>query len=238
MSLYSRLTGLFRGRALDAELDAELRSHIEMRADMNRAEGMSADEARRDALLRFGNRAIIKEEARGFDIVPWMESLGQDLRYAWRVLRKRAAFTTVAVVTLGLGIGANTAIFSVVNAVFLRPLPFPNAKRIYVVRRIGNYFGGASLSMPIFLGWQKSNQFLERLALLGFRGPASLTGSGDPERIPSTGASTELFDVLGVHPSLGRNFQPDEGRPDGPRVVILSDRFWRNRFQGDRKSVV
>ena len=233
MSLYSRFTGLFRGRSLDADLDAELRSHIEMRAEMNRADGMSADEARRDALRRFGNRTLIKEDARRFEIVPWMESLGQDLRYAWRVLRKRAAFTTIAALTLGLGIGANTAIFSVVNAVFLRPLPFANAKRIYVVRRIGNRFGGASLSMPIFLEWQKANRFFEHLALLGFRGPASLTGSGDPERITSTGASTELFDVLGVRPSLGRNFQAEEGRPDGPRVVIISDKLWRNRFQGD-----
>jgi predicted permease len=162
------------------------------------------------------------------------DALVQDLRYAVRMLRKRPGFTTTAVLTLALGIGANTAMFSVINAIFLRPLPFSEADRIYVVHRIGNRFGGASLSMPIFLAWQKpGSEFFDHLALIGWKNASTLTGHGEPERIPSAGATSELFSVLDVHPALGRNFRPEEARPDGADVVIVSDRLWRRRFQAD-----
>jgi predicted permease len=138
------------------------------------------------------------------------------------------------VLTLALGIGVNTAMFSVINAIFLRQLPFAEADRIYVVHRTGNRFGGTSLSMPIFLAWQKQGaELFEHLALVGWRGSSTLTGRGEPERIPTAGASTELFSVLKVHPALGRDFRPEEGRPGGPDVAILSDRLWRRRFQAD-----
>ncbi len=162
------------------------------------------------------------------------DMLVQDLRYAVRMLRKRPGFTATAVLTLALGIGANTAMFSVINAIFLRPLPFSEADRIYVVHRIGNRFGGASLSMPIFLAWQKQGtEFFDHLALIGWKNASTLTGRGEPERIPSAGASSELFSVLDVRPALGRNFRPEETRPDGADVVIVSDRLWRRRFQAD-----
>jgi putative ABC transport system permease protein len=150
------------------------------------------------------------------------------------MLRKRPSFSAIAVLTLALGIGANTAMFSVIQAVFLRPLPFADASRIYVVHRIGNRFGGSSLSMPIFLAWQREAAALfDHLALVAWRGSSTLTGHGDPERIPAAGASTELFSLLNVRPALGRDFRPDEGRPGGPNVVILSDRLWRRVFQAD-----
>ena len=151
------------------------------------------------------------------------------------MLAKSPGFTAVAVLTLALGIGANTAIFTIVNAVFLRPLPFQHANRIYVVDRVGNRVGGSSISFPIYLAWQKKGGgFFEQLALLAWWNDSTLTGAAEPERVPIAGASTGLFSVVGVHPALGREFLPEESRPGGPNVVILSDGLWRSRFGGDR----
>ena len=153
-----------------------------------------------------------------------MATLLQDFRYGIRMLAKSPGFTAVAVLTLALGIGANTAIFTIVNAVFLRPLPFQHANRIYVVDRVGNRVGGSSISFPIYLAWQKKGGgFFEQLALLAWWNDSTLTGAAEPERVPIAGASTGLFSVVGVHPALGREFFPEESRPGGPNVVILSD---------------
>jgi putative ABC transport system permease protein len=151
------------------------------------------------------------------------------------MLRKNPGFTAVAVLTLALGIGANTAIFSIVNAVFLRPLPFRQADRIYVIDRVGNRVGGPSISFPIYLAWQKEKTGLfDHLALLAWWHDSTLAGVSQPERIPTAGASTEFFSLVGVQPALGRDFLPEEGRPGGPNVVILSDSLWRSRFGADR----
>ncbi len=150
------------------------------------------------------------------------------------MLAKSPGFTAIAVLTLALGIGANTAIFSVINAVLLRPLPFPFANRIYAVKRTGNQIGGVSISFPIFLVWQKEDRLFDHLALLAWRNDRTLSGGGQPEQIPSAGASTELFATLGVRPALGRDFRPEEGRTGGANVVILSDGLWRSRFGQDK----
>ncbi len=164
-----------------------------------------------------------------------MGTLLRDLKYGLRMLTKNPGFTAVAVVTLALGIGANTAIFTIVNAVFLRPLPFQLANRIYVVDRVGNQIGGSSISFPIYLAWQKKEgEFFDQFALVAWWDDSTLTGAGEPERVPIAGASTGLFSVLGVHPALGREFLPEESRLGGPNVVILSDGLWRSRFGGDR----
>ncbi len=162
-----------------------------------------------------------------------MSTLFQDLKFGLRMLAKNPGFTAVAVLTLALGIGANTAIFSVINAVFLRPLTFPNANRTYVVDRTGNRIGGVSISLPIFLAWQRQQGLFDHLALVAWRGDATLSGKGEPKQIHSAGASTELFPLLGVHPILGRDFLPEEGRLGGAHVVILTDAAWRNRFGAD-----
>jgi hypothetical protein len=141
----------------------------------------------------------------------------------------------VAVMMLALGIGANTAIFSIVNAVFLRQLPFPYADRIYVVDRVGNPLGGSTISFPIYLAWQKRGEGLfDHLALLAWWGDATLTRAGEAERVPIAGASAGVFPVLGVRPALGRDFLPEETRPGGPNLVILSDGLWRSRLGADR----
>ena len=162
-----------------------------------------------------------------------LDTLLQDLRYAIRMLRKRPGFTAIALLTLALGIGANAATFSVIDAVFLRPLPFRDANRIYLVHRTGNRFGGASISMPIFIEWQKRSAGLFSAWRSSARGSSTLTGRGEPERIPTAGASAELFSILNVHPTLGRDFRPEETRPGGSNVAIISDGLWRRHLQAD-----
>lgn len=230
----SRIRGCVRRHRVDDEFEDELAAHLAMLTEDNIRRGLPADIAAREARLRLGGRAQLKEANRDLEGVLAIDTLIQDVRYAVRMLGKRPSFSAIAVLTLALGIGANTAMFSVIQAVFLRPLPFVDSGHIYIVHRIGNRFGGSSLSMPMFLAWQREGAALfDHLALVAWRGSSTLTGRGEPERIPTAGASTELFSLLNVQPALGRDFRADEGRPGGANVVILSDRLWRRLFQAD-----
>jgi predicted permease len=246
-----RLASLKLPPAREAEIVEEVAQHLEDRYQELVAAGATEEEARRVALAELNEEDLLarglrqlEREAKREPLVPggggrgsFLATIWQDIRYGLRQLRHSPVFTSVAVMTLALGIGANTAIFSVINAVLLRPLPFPHANRIHVVARVGNQFGGFSLSIPIFLAWKKQQGLFDHLALLAWRGEATLSGEGEPEQIPSAGASTELFSLLGVHPALGRDFRPEEGRPGGANVVILSDGLWRSRF-GQDKSIL
>jgi putative ABC transport system permease protein len=230
-----RFRSLLRKSRVEKELSEELRFHLEKLIEEKVGKGMTPQEARYAALRELGGVEQIKEECRDMRRVNYIENCFQDVRYALRQLRRNPVFTAVAVVTLALGIGANTAIYSIVDAVFLRPLPFPHSDRVYVVDRVGNRLGGSSISFPIYLAWQKRGErFFDHLALLAWWGDATLTGVGESERVPIAGASTELFSVLGAPPSMGRDFLPDEGRLGGPKVVILSNGLWRSRFGADR----
>jgi putative ABC transport system permease protein len=229
-----RVAMLFRRRKFDREMDEEMRLHLELREKERAASGVSAEEAHATARKNFGNALALREASHDSWGWAWLEHLTQDLRFAFRMLRKSPGFTAVAVLTLALGIGANTAIFSIVDAVFLRPLPFPNANRVYVVDRTGNRIGGSSISSAIFAAWQRqAASVFDQFALFRLTGSAKLTGRGEPQLVPSADASTEFFPALGVQPALGRNFRPEEGRPGGSHAVILSDSFWRSHFGGD-----
>jgi predicted permease len=235
-AILRRLRYVFRRSDHDAELRDEIESHRAHRQDALERDGLAPTDAAWASRRAMGNVTLAIEDAADVWIVRVLDSVQQDIRDAVRGFRKRAGVSAVIVGTLALGIGANTAIFSVVNAVSLRPLPYPDANRIYLVRRTGNAFGGPSISMPIFLGWQQAQHgVFEHLALVGWRNPTTVTGSGEADRIAAAAASTELFAVLGVRPALGRAFLPEEGRPGGPSVVVISDRLWRARFHGDSR---
>ncbi|HUA21493.1 MAG TPA: ABC transporter permease, partial [Bryobacteraceae bacterium] len=164
-----------------------------------------------------------------------MGSLFSDLRHAFRVLRQNPGFTLVAVAAVALGIGANTAIFSVVNAVLLAPLPYPDSGRILRIERSYNgKTGGGSVSIPKFMAWKRANQSFGAMALYDFSGPGLNLGAGDyPQQVKGIHVSQEYFEVFGVAPAIGRGFLPQEDLPGGAKAAILSDNLWKTRFGGD-----
>ncbi|HEV2341380.1 MAG TPA: ABC transporter permease [Candidatus Acidoferrales bacterium] len=227
-----------RGR-FDREMDEEMRLHLEMREkelreNAQRGSDPAAERAYTEARKNFGNALVMREASREAWGWTWLEQLAQDLRYAFRMLRKAPGFTAVAVLTLALGIGANTAIFSIVNAIFLSPLPYPNASKMYVVSRVGNQYGGDGISPAVYAAWREQQaKAFEHLTLLRWMNDSTLTGFGDPLRVPSIGISVDFLAMLGVHPALGREFAPEEGAVGGPDVVMLSNKFWRAQFGAD-----
>ena len=184
MSWTRRLRGLLRSKKLDRDLDEELNAHIEMRTRDNIASGMSEEEARHDAKRRFGNTSLMKEDARAMDVIGWIETLGQNFRYAARMLRRSPGFTPVAILTLALGIGANVATFTVVHAVLLSPLPFPHPEqlvRVYDDLR-GSNSQDVGMSVPELWDLRdKSGVFQDISVVWPF--DANLTGGDHPERI-------------------------------------------------------
>jgi putative ABC transport system permease protein len=229
-----RLRALAQRAEVEHELDAELRHHLERQIELNVAAGMSAEEARLAALRSFGGVERAKEECRDARGVRLVEDLWQDLRYGARALRKSPGFTLVAVLTLALGIGATTAIFSVVNAVLLRPLPYPDGDRLVYVGQL--YRSGlAGSGEPKFLFWREQARSFEALACYsGFGGAGgNLAGGTEAEYVSGMRVSEDFFRALGVHPALGRAFTQEEDQPGGPGVAILSDGLWRRSFGGD-----
>lgn len=233
-----RAAMLLRRKQFDRELDEEMRLHLELREREQAGKGLSARDAHAAARRNFGNPLRLREASHDSWGWAWLEHLAQDLRYAIRMLRKSPGFTAVAVLTLALGIGANTAIFSIVDAIFLRPLPYPNASKIYLVARTGNAFGGASISPAIFSAWrQRQDNAFEHLSLLKFLLPSTLIASDEPLRVQAIGISTDFLAMAGVQPALGRDFRPEEGKMGGPHVVLISNKLWREQFGADPSEV-
>jgi predicted permease len=227
MSILRRIANLIHRSKLNEEIEAELRAHIEMRTADNIAAGMSPQEARRQAVLRFGSRAALKERVIAADAHMFLDSLWQDLCYGLRQLRKSPGFTAVAVLTLALGIGANTAIFSVINSVLLRPLPYPNPDRLVSVQEAGRGSGNPA-SYPDFFDWQSQNHVFSNMA--AYHGDVfTLTGAGEPAHILALVASADLFKVLEANPLLGRTFEPEDDQR-GHDVVVLSYSLWCGAF--------
>ncbi len=235
-----RLRSLFQRQRVDEDLGAELRYHIECKTEENIARGMRPDDAHRAALLDMHGIERTKEECRDARRVTWLQDLAQDLGYGLRNLRKCPGFTAVAVLTLGLGIGANTAIFGLANAAFFRALPYPHAERLAFLRKSykRSGMGDGAVSYPDWADWQAQSRSFADLAFIdnGTREALLSTGTG-VERVPTSRVSINLFSVLGVGPMLGRSFAPDDTLTGKTNVVIISYALWRSIFAGDRHAI-
>jgi putative ABC transport system permease protein len=234
--LRRRVWAFFAKRALDAELEAELEAHLQLAIVEYVKHGIAPAEARRLALVRLGGVQQAREKQREARGIVQVDILVQDMRYAVRKLMRDPGFTVAAVLILALGIGANTAIFSFVNAVLLKPLPYPHPERIVSVWE--KHPGGFRnwISTLNFLNWQRQNRCFQDLsAVTG--DTVTLTGSGNPQELDVQKVSPSYFKVLGVVAALGRTFAPGEDQLGKDQEVVLSNRTWQSRFGGDPKII-
>ena len=227
----NRVVNLARRRAKDDRLREEIEAHIALQTAENLRAGLSPVEARRQAILKFGGVEAIKEEYRAERGLPFIETLLQDLRYAIRMLRKNPGFTTVAVLTLALGIGASTAVFSVVHAVLLRPLPYPHPRQIVRVWEQAPDGHRMSLTDPNYEDFRAQNHTLSALAEYN-DGPESVSGGSEPARVNVADVSRDFFSSLGVEPFRGRTFADDEQVFHGAPAMIVSYGYWQQFLGG------
>jgi putative ABC transport system permease protein len=220
------------GRRRERELAEELAFHRAQLEEAHRQRGLSPEQARRAARLEWGGPAQTVEAWRDQHGLPWLDMLRQDVRYGLRMLWRAPGFTIAALVTLALGIGANTAIFAVVNAVLLRPLPFPNADRVVAVGDRGADGQPGNVGFETVMDWRARSRSFSQIALMRSWTP-TLIVNGEAERLKAVRVSANYFPAVGVSPALGRVFTDAEDTPDGRRVVILSDALWRRRFDAD-----
>lgn len=235
-----RFAPLFHRASFDRDLEEEMRSHLEMQAEEYRTNGMSPEEARRAARRQFGNTTLLKETSREQWGWAAVEGFARDLVYGWRALRRAPGFTAVALMTLALGVGANTAMFSVLRAVILRPLPYQDPDRLAMVWQFQERISDESQHarprrrtpmVHALVRWRAHCDSFKSLA--GYSGNyVNLTGGGDAERVVALVVTADFFPTLGAVPALGRNFLPEKER-QGARTVILSDELWRTRFAAD-----
>ena len=228
----------WRRKRQEKELEEELQSHLRMAIRDRIERGETPEQAEASGRREFGNVALVKDVTRDSWGGMWFEQFVQDLRYGGRALRKNPGFTAIAVLTLALGIGANTAIFSVVNTVLLQPLPYQDPDRLVMVWE-DDTKGGYPRDTPAaanYIDWRDQNQVFEGMAALADQS-YNLTGIGDPERLEGRQVSASLFPLLGVEPLVGRAFLPEEDQPGGNRAVILSHGLWQRRFGSDQQII-
>jgi putative ABC transport system permease protein len=228
-----RLGELFRKGPREKELAAEMESHLAMHIEDNLHAGMSAEEARRQALIKLGGIEQTKENYRERRGIPFLETALQDLRYGARMLLKNPGFTAVAVLTLALGIGANTAIFSIVNGVLLQPLPYPHPEQLAVVARTAPRFDHpVPVSGPNFLDWRARARQFRFLAGFDGRGFTVMLGN-EPELVLGAAVSPNFLSVLEVAPILGRNFVEQEEHTGNDHIALITHAFWKERLGAD-----
>jgi predicted permease len=233
MNVWKRLLGRQR---LNRELDDEIRAHVRMATEDRIERGEKPADAERNAQREFGNRLLIAEVTR--DMWGWTALLRQvqDLKYVFRQMGRSPGFTAVAILTLALGLGATTAMFSIVNGVLLEPLKFREPGRLYLARTLPPARSKLTGDFPVnarhFHEWRTHCRSCEQVSLIGFS-DLTLIGTGEPQRLPAFRVSFNFFNTLGAHPALGRDFLPEEELPGHFAEVILTDGLWRSRFAGD-----
>ena len=232
----SRLASLWRNLARrgqkERDLDDEVRAYAAILEDENAARGLAPEEARRQALIEMGGMEQVKEQVREVKMGALLETVAQDVRYGLRTLARAPGFTVAAVLALALGIGATTAIFSVVDAVLLRPLPYDHPDRLAVVLTRGT----GPVAPGNFVDWRRDASSFDRMGAAESWG-TNLGGEGRPEHVEGVRVTSDIFPLLGVRPQLGRIFTPDEDQPGKAQVVVLGHRLWQRRFGGDASVV-
>ena len=234
--LVSRTGVWLSHRQVDQDFDLELESHLDLLTEEGVRRGMSPEQAKRAARIRLGGHTQLKETNRELHGLPAIETFLQDTRYAFRMLRKNPGFTAVAVLTLALGIGANTAIFSVVYAVLLKPLPYTNPDQLFTAFQANTQQGIAETgcSYPNFEEWRAQNHVFSELAGINAH-QLTLTGRGEPSVVNTSVVTPELFALLDVKPLAGRIFFSQDGKPGAAPVALVSEELWRGRFGADPK---
>ena len=223
-----------RKRTLDPQYDSELRFHLEKITEENIAAGMTPEEARRRAVLEFGGAEQIKEELRDVQRIPVLETALKNFRWALRFARKSPSFSIVVILTLALGIGANSAVFSAINAVLLRPLAYPDGDKLMSLHQYNPKVKTPQTQIaPVRLeDWNRLNSTFQGIAGY-YTADGSETSGALPEKVTQALVTPRFLQVLGVSPALGRDFAPEEERFGGPNAVLISDRLWHRRFGGD-----
>ena len=230
-----RFRSFFHKPQLDRELDAEMAAHLELAIEENLQRGMSPEEARRQALIGFGGTEQAKEHHRETRSLPVLEILSQDLRYTMRTLRRDRAFALIAILILALGIGANIAVFSVVNTLLLRPLPFPDSQQLVWLAGLHGKGGLSAITYNVGLyeEFRRHNEsFQEITSFQTFWGSSeyNMTGHGEPQHVQAVMVADNFFRTLGVQPALGRIFLPTECAKGAAPTVLLTHAFWRQQF--------
>ena len=233
-ALLARIAGIFTRQQVEADLAEELQSHLEMATAENIRRGMNPDEARRQAMLESGGLMVAAEAVREQRGLPWIESIAADIKYAIRALRHSPAFTTVVVLTLSLGIGANTAIFSVVRGVLLKPLPHRDGDRLMYLRQSADGPGGENIgfSVPEILDFRNGAPALAGIAEFS-PWTVAIRGDADAVRLDVGLVTGNYFEVMGLTPVLGRLTRPSDDGPGVPAVMVLTHDYWIKRFGGD-----
>ena len=232
---------LFRRKKLDRDLDEELQAYVELVSAEQMRKGVSPEEAYREARRDAGGVEQVKENVRDVRAGVWLDSLVRDFRYGVRTLAKNPAFTLIAMATLALGIGANTAMFSLLDQVVLRLLPVRDPERVVIVRETGNHYGNSygpnTISWPMFEDLRDNNQVFSGM-FCRFPAIVTIIGGDRAAQISAELVSGSYFPILGVGAALGRTIAPDDDAvPDSRPVVVLSYSFWRSYFDGDRSIV-
>src|SRR6185503_14068923 len=234
-SVSTRLFAVFRTSRIEDDVDAEVQSHLAMRAELLAARGMPPEQVQREARRLFGNRTYLKEEARNQELFPSVESVVQDIRYGLRLFRRSPGFTTVVVLMLGVGLGLNAAMLSVFDRVLIAPIQLPNADRLYMVTSHARTLGNArrAMSGPDFRDVRAQNTVFTGVAAVIPRFAEVLTGDGQPCVVNCASPTQAFFDVLGVRPLLGRTFLPAEFNDLNNSTLLVSYKFWKDQLGGD-----
>ncbi|MFZ0819935.1 MAG: ABC transporter permease [Candidatus Acidiferrales bacterium] len=229
------ISNLFRRRRVEGDLDAEVRGYAALLEDERTRDGMNSYEAKRSARIEMGGPEQVKEEVRSARSGAWLETLSQDIRFGARTLRKNPGFTAIVVLTLALGIGANSAIFSVVDAVLLRPLPYRQPERLVTVfesKAPNDFLSRGAVSPANFLDWRVQNSVFDQIGAVMLPG-YNITGTDRPERIFGANISGGMLHMVGSQPLLGREFDAADDRPGAAPVLMISQSLWQRRFGGD-----